>query len=268
MRRFVMVMSLALTLVLTCFVGASAQQISIVGDPGNPDMPVDISLRDADLTEVLTALFNTTNGKYQLSILPGVAGRVARLQISTSFEKALDTILGSEYSYVKDPLGDGKYLYKISGRTGSTPSPMAPTTPLMAPPSASLPAGSGLSGSKGSSTAFPSLTYSTKSTTAQGTTAGAAASTESVIKPIKISYMSIESFTEALGGNVVYLFENTGSGGGSRRSGGGGRSSRDSGYDDDDDDDRDSDRDSDRSSRDRSSRDNDRSSGSRNNDRY
>ena len=63
---------------------------------------MDISLRDADLNEALTAMFNSTSGKYQLQVGSGVVGRIPRLQlIQTPFDKALDAILGTDYSYTR-----------------------------------------------------------------------------------------------------------------------------------------------------------------------
>lgn len=93
---------------------ARAQDIAIAGDT-----LLDISLRDADLSETLTALFSTAKDKYEMVLGSGVTGRIARLQLTQApFEKALDAILGSDYSYSKKPQTDGRFLYRITGRQG------------------------------------------------------------------------------------------------------------------------------------------------------
>jgi len=109
---------------------------------------MDISLRDADLTEVLTAMFNTTGGKYQLQVGNGVVGRIPRLQlIQTPFDKALDAILGIEFSYQRRQIGNGNYLYSISGRSTPNVPDIGATVPTMAPPTTSPATIPGIAGS-------------------------------------------------------------------------------------------------------------------------
>ncbi len=65
MRRLAIWASLCVFLLGSALARVQAQQISIAGDVNSPEMTMDISLRDADLNEVLTAMFNTTGGKYR-----------------------------------------------------------------------------------------------------------------------------------------------------------------------------------------------------------
>jgi len=221
MRRFALVAGLCALLISGAMLGARAQ-VTVLGDADN----MDISLRDADLSEVLTAMFNTTNGRYQMVLEKGVVGRIPRLQITqTPFEKALDAVLGSDYSYTKTQQGQGTYLYRISGRQTATPTtnPGGGTAfPTMAPPSASLPAVSAAGTTKSTDdSGFPTLNFPTQSTTSTdktGTgdkTATSSSATESsVIKLIRVSNLDLASLCTALGFQVVQLFNQTSSNGG------------------------------------------------------
>jgi hypothetical protein len=232
---------LCVTLVGLTASWASAQQIFVGGDPST--MKMDIYLRDADIPEALTALFNTTDGKYQLKLDPSVVGRISRLQLTaTPFEQALDAILGTEYSYTKRKGDNGTALYTITGRNTGAAKPILGGA-MNAPPADDPVAGSAgnLGGNTGAvkpSTGFPTLSYFTKPTTtgttgatgAPGTTAEGEAATEelSVVKMIGINYLDLEAICEALGGTTIALFDSSNyGGGGTNNSGGGGsRSSR------------------------------------------
>ena len=104
-------------------------------------MLIDISLRDADKVETLTALFATAKGKYDMVLEPGVVGSITRLQLAaTPFEQVLDAILGNEYSYQKQYRQDGSYLFKISGPRARNVATATMTDPsaMMAPPDESV----------------------------------------------------------------------------------------------------------------------------------
>ncbi len=207
-------------LVLCCALSRGhAQQIAIAGDLNSPEMAMDISLRDADLNEVLTAMFNTTGGKYQLQVGNGVVGRIPRLQlIQTPFDKALDAILGTEYSYTRRQIGNGNYLYTISGRSSTNVPDTGASVPSLAPPTAaatvspradSSPSGSATSTSTpATSPTLPTvLTITQKKKDAKP---GDAAATETlVVNTIKINNLDIEQLCTALGGTVVKLFVQT-----------------------------------------------------------
>ena len=213
MRRIAVWTSLCVFLLGYSLSRGCAQQISIAGDVNSPNMLMDISLRDADLNEVLTAMFNTTGGKYQLQVGNGVVNRIARLQlVQTPFDKALDAILGTEYSYTRRQIGNGNYLYTISGRSSSSVPDTGATVPSMAPPTTAATlsggVGSSSSGSASSSTDLPTvLTITTKADGTAKKADGTAATTEtSVVKIIKVYYLDIESLCSALGGTSVTLF--------------------------------------------------------------
>lgn len=217
-------------LLCTLLIGVAASwgraQIYIGGDPAT--MKIDIYLRDADIPEALSALFNTTDGKYQLKLDPSVVGRVARLQMTAKpFEEVLNAILGSEFSYKKAKSAGDTYLYTITGRN-SAPRPATLGAPLGAPPTdtAVAPSSSALggtsSGTKSGSSGFPVLSYFTKPGTASSgsaagtpgapgtpgsTTEGEAATEElTVVKMVGINYLDLESICDALGGTTISLF--------------------------------------------------------------
>ena len=222
MRRTAIWASLCLFLLGSTLARVHAQQISIAGDMNSPSMLMDISLRDADLNEVLTAMFNTTGGKYQLQVGNGVVNRIARLQlVQIPFDKALDAILGTEYSYTRRQIGNGNYLYTISGRSSSSVPDTGATVPSMAPPTAAATssgsAGSASSGGASSSSSLPTvLTITTKADGTAKKADGTAATTEtSVVKIIKVYYLDIENLCSALGGTSVTLFVQSASSGSS-----------------------------------------------------
>ncbi len=234
MRRLVVWTSICL-LVLGSALSSVKAQISIAGDINNPNMLMDISLRDADLNEVLTALFNTTDGKYQLQVGNGVVGRIPRLQlVQTPFDKALDAILGTEYSYTRESIGNGSFLYHISGRNDTTLVPdTSASVPSMAPATLSVPTLSSTptDSTAGIETTSPAvaapkiLTLTTSKSGAGGmqavgkmsttTGTGAAATTEtSYVTIIKVNYLDLPSLCGALGGSTISLYiqasQNTG----------------------------------------------------------
>jgi len=224
MRRISVWASLCLFLLGSALARVHAQQISIAGDINNPAMTMDISLRDADLNEVLTAMFNTTGGKYQLQVGNGVVGRIPRLQlIQTPFDKALDAILGIEYSYLRRQIGNGNYLYTINGRGTPNVPDTGATVPTMAPPSSSATSSSSAVSAAPSSPSSPSssstppslLTIKQKK---EGGKPGDPASTETlVVNTIKVINLDVSNLCEALGGTAVKLFvsDKGGTGGGS-----------------------------------------------------
>ena len=224
MRRMVALLSLCALLTGGLFTGAYAQQIAIAGG----DL-LDVSLRDADLATVLTALFNSTNGKCQYRLGSGVTGRITRLQLAqTPFDKALDAILGTDYSYAKQPQSDGVFLYTISGRQGgSTYAPRMPAV-LQAPPiglpsfnTTETPGASGPFRGTGAGTTSPLLTLSPRDSTMAGATA---ASESSVVKLLRIQNVDVMVLCDFLGGQSIDLFELLNSGTGGTNTGGGRRS--------------------------------------------
>lgn len=252
MRRTFIVLGICALCMGALTTGARAQ-ISIARDN---NMLMDVSLRDADLVQVLTALFNTTDGKYQVTIKPGVVGRIARLQLpATPFEKALDAILGMDYSYQKKLLRDGSYLYTISGRqTGAVAdfTPIASAATNQAPPTIGMPpltsddgnsnqtyspsystttGGTSTSSTASTDSSYVPFTFTNKPTTGSDT-AGAPASDESwIVKLVVINYADVEILSQYLGGTVVDLTPfttgdtETGTGGNGTRSSGANRSS-------------------------------------------
>lgn len=226
MRRFTLLAGLCALLLAGALLGARADQISVAANQNDTDMIMDVSLRDADLVEALTALFNTTNGKFLLQVEPGVVGRVARLQVSMPFEKALNAILGDEFSYTKSQSAPGVYLYKITGRSSETPSPTTtPTTlPLLAPPSTGLTSPTPTTGTTTASNPNDMLMNILKKGTLDKS--GTPAADEYIaVKLIIISNIDLESLCTAFGGQVVPLFAQFSEGstgtGGTRTNGGG-----------------------------------------------
>lgn len=238
MRNFSIAVGLFALMFVSVVTGARAEGISIAADPNSPDMKVEVNLRDADIVEVLTALFNSTGGKYVVEIGKGVVGRIARLQLpQTPFEEALNAVLGSEFSYTKQQEGDGIYRYRISGSAGTSPSPTTPLggPALLAPPSNT--GGTSKLGSKPASTASGAASLFGAGSLG-GSTSGAVSSDEkTATRLIMVSNLDLENLCSELGGSTIFLFTQTSmdsSGGSSGSSGYGGgsgsnRSSRSSG---------------------------------------
>jgi len=213
MRHIVAVFCVGMLLLGGAWSRVSAQQIAIAGDT-----LLDISLRDADLGETLAALFNTTNGKYSMVLGPGVVGRIGRLQLSqATFTKALDAILGNDFTFQLDK--DGGNVYHIYGPQNG-PGTLAPATttpgaPTQAPPSgrvqiaaasapdpfsnyAPTPAGGG------GSAYIPPKTGAIGGT--GGTTSGGSSASESsVIRLIKIYNCDVGLLSQYLGGQSIDL---------------------------------------------------------------
>ena len=224
MRYIVTMLCVCMMLVGGMVQRAFAEQISIAGDT-----LLDISLRDADLGETLTALFATTNGKYSMVLHQGVVGRIGRLQLSqVTFAKALDAILGNDFTFQLE-----NNLYNIYGpQTGAgTLAPAAVTPPgtaTQAPPSPMLLAQAGSAdpfSSFSPSTSTPSTT-ATKTTGGSGfsggsigsiTSGASSASESSAIRLIKIYNCDVGLLSQYLGGSSIDLsglLNNTSKGGG------------------------------------------------------
>lgn len=191
----------------TLSVSAQNQPIYITGDTRGNDVLVDLTLRDADISEVLVALFNTTNGKYEAEISPDVSGRIPMLTLRQQpFDKALSAVLGSKYSFTTKPLGNGIVRYVISsGNTTSGGSSgyanvNRPTDPSMGGGNSSTPAGFD-GNSSGTANRKPSIP--TKPATHREMRAS---SESSIVKMIGVSYLDLNSLIQALGGTVLELY--------------------------------------------------------------
>lgn len=133
MRRIAFVMMIGLLLVWG--EQAMAGLISITGTTR-----LDVSLRDADRVEALTALFATAGGARTLLLSDGVAGRIDRLQLAgVSFDAALAGILGPDYRYEAE-MQHGAVAYHISN-PAIVPAVVAPPepAPAQAAPRAAMP---------------------------------------------------------------------------------------------------------------------------------
>lgn len=261
MRRIISVCGLCAVLLGALLPGAMAQDVSVAT---SDNLKYDISLRDADLATVLTALFNTTDNKRQVTFGNGVAGRIAKLQLSqTSFDQALDAILGTDFSYKRVLRGDGVYVYTIVGRQSGgdiySPRPSIYKAPPVSSTDAVTMPDFSTGGTRGTATTgysggYTGPSYTGGATTGAGgasttggssilnlgrsglgdTTGGAAASSESfIVKLLRINYLDVGALADFLGGDSVDLNSlldtaNSGdSGGGSGRRGSG--STRNSG---------------------------------------
>lgn len=238
MGRFILLTGLCAVLMGIAAPWARAQQVFVGGDPNT--MLMDVYLRDADIPEALSALFNTTDGRCQLKLDPSVVGRVSRLQLTaTPFETALNAVLGDEFSYRKTQVGQ-TFLYTITGRNAAAPKPAAapafnapPADTAVAPSTSNIGSGNGAKPKSG----FPMLSYFTnKGNNANGggkpaanggavgdASAGDQAADElSVVKMIGVNYLDLPSLCQALGGSTIMLFNQAGNmGGGGNNMGGG-----------------------------------------------
>jgi len=218
MRRVTLLLSLCALLFGGLMAGVQAQQINIANDVNGGNV-VDISLRDADLATVLAALFNTTGGKFQVRLGNGVNGRIGRLVLTQMpFDKALDAILGTDYSYTKQVQSDGIALYTITGRQGGggtlyTPKPPNPfQAPAIGIPTFANDATAAPFGGGGAATpTSPLLNLGSRTATTGGTstttTSGDDAAAESsVVKLLRVNNLDVMALAEALGGTGLDLF--------------------------------------------------------------
>lgn len=236
MRRSALLITLCVTLLGGSFLGVHAQQYSIAGKANGNDMIMDVSLRDADLSEALTALFNTTNGKYAVKLEPGVVGRIGRLQLTqTPFDQVLDAVLGNEFSYSKQQQPDGTYLYRISGqRGGAATAPrmnpganFAPPAEIVPPKPATTSSKTANSDDSGDVSTSRLLSILSNTFSKGGANGGDSASKESsVVAIIPVYNLDLVSLCDNLGGEAIDLFPQ-----GSYTSGSGGyNSSNNTGY--------------------------------------
>ena len=74
-------------------------------------LPVTLSVRNAQVTDILSALFAATNDRYSLRLGLGIRGSIDHLQLDAqSFDQALHAILAqanADYTFAKQ--GDGVY---------------------------------------------------------------------------------------------------------------------------------------------------------------
>lgn len=217
MRRVTLLLSLCALLLSGLIAGVQAQQINIANDVNGGNV-VDISLRDADLATVLAALFNTTGGKFQVRLGNGINGRIGRLVLTQMpFDKALDAILGTDYSYTKQVQSDGIALYTITGRQGSGGTLFTPKPPTFQAPAIGIPtfatdaATPPPFGGGGATPASPLLNLGARvaaGSSATTTTAGDDAAEEAtVVKLLRVNNLDVRALAEALGGSYIDLFE-------------------------------------------------------------
>jgi len=216
MRRVIMLVGVCAFLAGCLFTGAYAQsQVTI----SNNENMLDISLRDADLPTVLTALFDTVGPKYKVQFGNGVNGRVAILQLSrVTFDQALDAILGTDFSYTKKQQSDGISLYTISGR-GTAPGIGAGSTrmPVFQAPAIGMPSfgdddvpvsafSPAAAATRGPATP-PLLTLGTGGATPTAAAAADTAASESTrVRLVKVNYLDVGTLSQYLGGTYVDLF--------------------------------------------------------------
>jgi len=125
----------------------AAALISVVGDT-----LLDISVRDADRSDVLSTLFTATHSAAQKRVLvlqDSVTGHIDRLQlVQTSFVLILGAVLGNDYRYTLE-ISQGVTTYRISlthpaasSSTTAVQSNTPATTPV--PPNATASSDTGL----------------------------------------------------------------------------------------------------------------------------
>jgi len=120
MRSF-LIPGIALLFAWSLAGSAAAGMISISGD-----REYNVSLRDADRVEALTALFAATRGQRMLQLSDGVTGRIAKVQLSdVPFDVALQALLGDEYQFEVGSNGSAA-LYRITNPKVPAPVVMPP----------------------------------------------------------------------------------------------------------------------------------------------
>lgn len=99
---------------------ATAGRVMVSVDLHARNTPVTLTVRDADVTDVLSAVFNATDNRYQLQTGVGIAGKIDTLQLTqTPFDDALKAILvKTDPSFTFSKAEGG--IYRIMNPTAST----------------------------------------------------------------------------------------------------------------------------------------------------
>jgi hypothetical protein len=122
--------SLALTLTIALMCGftvmASAAHVLVNVDLKTRNYPVTLTVQNADVNDVLSALFTATDNTYQLQTGLGITGTIDALQlIQTPFDEAVKDVLAKAnpaFTYSKQD--GGIYLITNTGNTDTgTPVP-------------------------------------------------------------------------------------------------------------------------------------------------
>lgn len=122
MRRNILLTGLCTMLLGLSSLLIQAQRIVVNVEADKAGMPVSVNIKDAEVGQVLTALFNQTGNKYNVKLEAGVTGNIASLQLAQiPFDEALTTILGSvkdapaKYTFAKE----GNNLYRVASGVAS-----------------------------------------------------------------------------------------------------------------------------------------------------
>ncbi|MHB9133484.1 MAG: hypothetical protein ACYDBB_20660 [Armatimonadota bacterium] len=162
---------------------------------------LDISVRNADVGDVLSALFNSTSGARQLRMGHGVAGNIARLQLAgVPFDEVLNAVLAKAgtFEVEKATAANNMRTYTITAPQNLDTPPVLVAPVSVTPVEARTPAASP-----------PPVDINSVFSFAARSTAGdsAAQNDISVIKLLQINFLDIEAFCDAVGGTAISLFD-------------------------------------------------------------
>lgn len=224
MRRNILLTGLCTMLIGVSSLITQAQRIVVNVDANKPGMPVSLNIKDAEVGQVLTTLFNQTNNKYNVQLEAGVTGNIDTLQLAQMpFDEALTTILGSvkdapaKYTFTKD----GNNLYRVaSGVASGIESTPTKTGVIKHPNGENIPFIKAM------------LPPVQNPLTAESTDPNTPSAKECILAMITLKNIPVFDFSKDLGGDCIESYEtdngNGNGGGGSRSS----RSSRNNNNDD------------------------------------
>jgi hypothetical protein len=104
---------------------ASATCLIVSVDTKSKNTPVTLTVQDADINDVLSALFNATDNTYQLQTGIGISGKVDALQLTqTPFDDAVKAILANVNHDFTYDVEDGNIYYITNTKNVDTTSPI------------------------------------------------------------------------------------------------------------------------------------------------
>jgi hypothetical protein len=127
MRRNTILVGVCTVLLGVSSLLVRAERIIINVDDDKAAMTVSLDVKNADVGQVLTSLFNQTGNKYNVQLAAGVEGNIDTLQLTDMpFDKAIESVLGSvknapaKLTYTKDGT---QYRIESGSESGVVSSP-------------------------------------------------------------------------------------------------------------------------------------------------
>ncbi|HEX2951956.1 MAG TPA: hypothetical protein VHV83_20670 [Armatimonadota bacterium] len=214
MKRLAWLLSLAGAILFGSAIVAQAGRIVVNVNMNSPQSLVDVSIQDANVNQVLTTLFNSTGGKYQVRIGAGVDAKIADLQFNqVPFDEAVSTIVNkANPKFTISKQGNTLYSVLSDKSSGiSVPAPRQvvntnaknaeddiPIKKVNLPPMSSITTGPGIG-----------LAATAQAGAAGGAAGSTPAAEECYIALITIKNFQVRMLSEALGGDSLPAFDDS-----------------------------------------------------------